>query len=51
EILGTYDPRNRKAVMTKEAAEKWINSGAQLSDTVKKIFAKEGVSPVAAAAK
>lgn len=51
EIIGTYDPRDRKTVMVKEAAEKWIKTGARMSDTVKKIFAKEGVTPASAAAK
>ncbi len=50
EIIGTYDPRERKTVMAKEIAEKWIKTGAQLSDTVRKIFAREGVTLASAAA-
>ena len=44
EIVGTYDPRLEKTVVKKEAAEKWIKQGAQISDTVKKLFIKQGVS-------
>ncbi len=44
EIVGTYDPRTEKAIVKKEAAEKWILTGAQCSATVKKLFTKEGVS-------
>ncbi len=51
EVLGTYDPRQQKTVVEKESAEKWIKNGAQVSDTVKKIFMKEGVSLATAAAK
>jgi len=44
EIVGTHDPRTDKTTVQKEAAEKWIQDGAQVSATVKKLFTKEGVS-------
>jgi small subunit ribosomal protein S16 len=47
EIVGTHDPRLDKTVVKKEAAEKWIKNGAQLSNTVRKLFAKQGVGVVA----
>lgn len=44
DIVGTYDPRNKKVTVKKELAEKWIKQGARLSTTVKTLFSKEGVS-------
>ncbi|MBI3795102.1 MAG: 30S ribosomal protein S16 [Nitrospinae bacterium] len=44
EIVGTWDPKLEKATVKKEAAEKWIKNGAQVSETVKKLFIKNGVS-------
>jgi small subunit ribosomal protein S16 len=44
EIVGTWDPLLEKATVKKEAAEKWIQNGAQVSATVKKLFIKQGVS-------
>jgi small subunit ribosomal protein S16 len=44
EIVGTWDPLLEKATVKKEAAEKWIKNGAQVSNTVKKLFVKNGVS-------
>ncbi len=45
EQLGTYDPRQNPAAVTlkKEEILKWLNDGAQPSDTVKSILSKEGV--------
>lgn len=40
EILGFYNPLPAKSVMTLnlEAAEKWIKSGAQMTERVTKIY-------------
>jgi small subunit ribosomal protein S16 len=44
DIIGTYDPRTKETNIKKDIAEKWIKNGAQLSDTVKDLFVKQGVS-------
>lgn len=44
EIVGTYDPMTKEVTVKKEAAQKWIQRGAQLSSTVKRLFSKEGVA-------
>lgn len=40
EIVGTYNPNAKENGVTinKEAALKWLNTGAQPTDTVKKLF-------------
>lgn len=45
ELLGTYDPRTNPAKVTikEEEVLKWLNNGAQPSDTVKKLLSKEGI--------
>ena len=45
DIVGTYDPNNNPAKVTlnKEVALKWLNNGAQPSDTVKKLFKDAGI--------
>ena len=45
ELLGTYDPRTNPAKVTikEEEVLKWLNNGAQPSDTVKNILSKEGI--------
>lgn len=45
EQLGTYDPRQEPAVVTikEEETLKWLNNGAQPSDTVKNLLSKEGI--------
>ena len=45
ELLGTYDPRTNPAKVTikEEEVLKWINNGAQPSDTVKNLLSKEGI--------
>ena len=44
ELLGTYDPRTNPAKVTikEEEVLKWLNNGAQPSDTVKNLLSKEG---------
>ena len=45
ELLGTYDPRTNPAKVTikEEEVLKWLNEGAQPSDTVKNLLSKEGI--------
>lgn len=45
ELLGTYDPRTNPAKVTIKEDEvlKWLNNGAQPSDTVKNLLSKEGI--------
>ena len=45
ELLGTYDPRTNPAKVTikEEEVLKWLNNGAQPSDTVKNLLTKEGI--------
>ena len=45
EIVGTYNPNNNPATVSlnKEVALKWLNNGAQPSDTVKKLFKDAGI--------
>ncbi|MGC8657522.1 MAG: 30S ribosomal protein S16 [Desulfomonilaceae bacterium] len=40
ETLGTYDPRNKVSGirLDQEAIQTWINKGAQVTDTVKRII-------------
>ena len=45
ELLGTYDPRTNPAKVTikEEEVLKWLNNGAQPSDTVKNLLSKEWI--------
>lgn len=45
EQLGTYDPRQNPAVVTlkEEEVMKWLNNGAQPSDTVKSLLREKGI--------
>lgn len=45
EIVGTYDPiaKGEQVKLNKEAILKWLGCGAQPTDTVKSILAKQGV--------
>ncbi len=43
ELIGTYEPIEGKVDIKKDLAIKWLNNGAQPSDTVLNIFKKEGV--------
>jgi len=53
EQVGYYDPQKGKegAVIDEAIAIKWLNSGAQYSDTMKAIFATKGLLVKAKAAK
>jgi len=45
EQLGTYNPNTDPAevVLKKDEIMKWLNNGAQPSDTVRNILSKEGI--------
>ncbi len=45
ETIGYYNPTKQPAIVSieKELALKWLNNGAQPSDTVKDLFSKEGI--------
>ncbi|WP_294581482.1 30S ribosomal protein S16 [uncultured Thomasclavelia sp.] len=45
ELLGTYDPNSNPAKVTikEEEVLKWLNNGAQPTDTVKNLLSKEGI--------
>jgi small subunit ribosomal protein S16 len=45
EIIGTYNPLTEPATVKidEEKAVKWLNEGAQTTDTVKNLFAKAGI--------
>ncbi len=46
EALGQYDPNKTENQVTlqKERIERWLKEGAQVSDTVKSILQKEGIT-------
>ena len=45
EIVGTYDPKTNHATVTLKEEEimKWLNDGAQPTDTVRSILSKAGI--------
>jgi small subunit ribosomal protein S16 len=43
EILGSYDPHMKKAVLHKDRIKYWIEKGAYLSDTVHNLLVKNSV--------
>lgn len=43
EMLGHYDPQTKVIVLNKEKAETWMEKGAKPSNTVAKIFEKQGL--------
>ncbi|MBQ1342348.1 MAG: 30S ribosomal protein S16 [Erysipelotrichaceae bacterium] len=45
EIIGFYNPRSNpvEIKIDEEKALKWLNNGAQPSDTVRSILSKEGI--------
>jgi small subunit ribosomal protein S16 len=46
EVIGTYDPIKKPAVITidDEKALKWLNNGAQPTETVKALFKTHGIN-------
>ncbi len=53
ETVGTYDPIKKPAIITidEEKVMKWLNNGAEPTDTVRSIFKKEGIMAKFAASK
>lgn len=45
EELGYYNPRSKDLKVNKEAVEKWIKTGAQVSDTVASLLKKAEAAP------
>ena len=45
EEIGTYDPTKEPSVVTvdAEAAKKWLADGAQMTDTVSRLFKNAGI--------
>ncbi len=43
EEVGFYNPRSNEVKVNEEAVMKWLNNGAQPSDTVKSILSREGI--------
>ena len=45
EIVGSYNPNTKPATcdINEEVALKWLNEGAQPTDTVRNLFSKEGI--------
>ena len=45
EVVGTYNPTANPAIVNidEEKVLKWLNNGAQPSDTVRSILSKEGI--------
>jgi len=43
EILGSYDPHSKEAVIKEDRVKYWISQGAKMSDTVHNLMVKKGV--------
>lgn len=43
EVLGSYDPHSKEAVLKEDRIKYWVSKGAQLSDTVHNLLVKKGV--------
>ena len=45
EVVGLYNPTANPAIINinEELALKWLNNGAQPSDTVRNLFSKQGI--------
>lgn len=43
EVLGSYDPHQKKSVLKTEKIQEWVKKGAQVSDSAYNLFVKEGV--------
>ena len=43
ELVGTYNPVSKEVRVNEEVAMKWLNIGAQPTDTVKSLLSKQGI--------
>ena len=43
ELVGTYDPIANETKINESVALKWLNTGAQPSDTVRNLLSKAGI--------
>lgn len=43
EVLGSWDPHQKVAVLKADKIKEWISKGAQVSDSVYNLLVKEGV--------
>lgn len=43
EVLGSYDPYSKKAVLRSDRVRYWITQGVQISDTARNLLVREGV--------
>jgi small subunit ribosomal protein S16 len=43
EVLGSYDPHMKQAVLKADRIQYWMSQGAQVSDTAYNLLVKEGV--------
>lgn len=43
EVLGSYNPHSKEAVLKEDRIKYWISKGAQMSDTACNLFVKKGV--------
>ena len=43
ELVGTYNPVSKEVKVNEEVAMKWLNIGAQPTDTVKSLLSKQGI--------
>ena len=41
DMIGTYDPRTKKAVLDAERVKHWLSKGADVSDSVWNLFVRE----------
>ncbi|MDP1834282.1 MAG: 30S ribosomal protein S16 [Candidatus Moranbacteria bacterium] len=43
EVLGSYNPHSKEAVLKEDRIKYWVSKGAQMSDTAANLFMKKGV--------
>lgn len=43
EVLGSYDPHQKVAVLKADKIKEWIAKGAQMSDSAHNLFVREGI--------
>jgi len=43
EVLGSYNPHSKEAVLKGDRIKYWVSKGAQMSDTASNLFVKKGI--------